>query len=307
MAVRFKQLDGFIAFTTVARLRSFTAAAAELEVSPQAVSQSLRAFEERLGVRLFNRTTRSVALNEAGERLLARAGPALGDLFDALETVQEFRDRPAGLLRINLPRPAYSGLLQPVLPAFHAAYPDIELELCFDDGFSDIVEPGFDAGIRLGESVVQDMVSVPLSREERIVIVATPDYLARRGVPLSVEDLHAHDCIRFRMPTGGVVYRWELLKDRREIEMQVDGPITVNDTGAMVSAALDGFGLGYVLECTAAAHLASGRLVRVLERACPTLSGFHLYYPSRRQLPAKLRCFIDYWQAHARGLREPAR
>lgn len=298
--VQLNQLDGFVVFATVARLRSFSAAAAELDVSPQAISQSLKTFEEKLGVRLLNRTTRSVGLNEAGEHLLAKAKPALDDLLEALDTVQDFRNKPTGLLKINLPRPVYSGLLQAALPAFHAAYPEISLELCFDDGFVDIVAQGFDAGIRLGESVAQDMVSIPLSHEERIVIVASPEYLARKGIPRTIEDVQSHDCIRFRMPSGGAVYRWELLQGNKEIELQVNGPITVNDTDAMVRAAVGGFGLGYMLECTVASELASGRLVRILEGMCPTLSGFHLYYPSRRQLPAKLRCFIDFWKSKGR-------
>lgn len=295
--MRIDQLDGLVAFRAVALARSFTAAAAQLEVSTQAISQSIKALENRLGVCLFNRTTRSVSLNEAGERFLLAAGPALSDLFEATEALQEFRHQPAGLLRINLPRPAMSGLLQPGLAEFHAAYPEIRLELSFDDGFVDIVALGLDAGIRLGESVAQNMVSVMLSREERIVILASPAYLQRRGEPKTIAELANHDCIRFRFPGSGAVFRWELLQDGRVLEQEVGGPVTVNDTAAMTQAALEGMGLAYVLECTVHEHLAAGRLRRVLPQACPAFPGFHLYYPGQRQQPMALRCFIDFWRA----------
>lgn len=294
--MKIDHLDGLVAFTTVSRTRSFTAAGAELEVTPQAVSQSIRSLAEKLGVRLFNRTTRSVSLNEAGAALFARVGPALTDVVEALDAVQASREKPAGLLRVNLPRPAFSGLLQPVLAKFHAAYPDIRLELTFDDGFVDIADRGFDAGIRLGESVAKDMVSVALSREERAVIVAAPGYLRTHGVPRSIGELQSHQAIRFRFPLSGGVYRWELLQDGKLVEVEVNGAITVNDTSVLVSSALDGLGLAYVLESVVTQHLSQGRLQRVLDAFCPSFQGFHLYYPSRRQMPAKLRCFIDFWR-----------
>lgn len=299
--MRIDQLDGLAAFRCVAQTRSFTAAAVQLAVSPQAVSQAVKALEARLGVRLFHRTTRSVSLNEAGERLWAKVGPALDDLFEATESVQEFRDKPMGLLRLGVSRPAFSALIQPAMVGFHAAYPDIGLELSFDDGFIDIVEKGIDAGIRLGDSVAQDMVSVKLSESEPIAILASPDYLARRGMPAGAADLKDHDCIRFRFPSTGVVFRWELLDEGRPIEMEVSGPITVNDTASMLSCAAEGLGLAYVLERTARDMLASGALRKVLPKASPVLPGFHLYYPSRRQLPPKLRCFVDFMTARLRG------
>jgi DNA-binding transcriptional LysR family regulator len=299
--MRIDQLDGLAAFRCVAQTRSFTAAAVQLAVSPQAVSQAVKALEARLGVRLFHRTTRSVSLNEAGERLWAKVGPALDDLFEATESVQEFRDKPKGLLRLGVSRPAFSALIQPAMVGFHAAYPDIGLELSFDDGFIDIVEKGLDAGIRLGDSVAQDMVSVKLSESEPIAILASPDYLARRGTPAGATDLKDHDCIRFRFPSTGVVFRWELLDEGRPIEMEVSGPITVNDTASMLSCAAEGLGLAYVLERTARDMLASGALRKVLPEASPVLPGFHLYYPSRRQLPPKLRCFVDFMTARLRG------
>lgn len=299
--MRIDQLDGLAAFRCVAQTRSFTAAAIQLAVSPQAVSQAVKALEARLGVRLFHRTTRSVSLNEAGERLWAKVGPALDDLFEATESVQEFRDKPMGLLRLGVSRPAFSALIQPAMVGFHAAYPDIGLELSFDDGFIDIVEKGLDAGIRLGDSVAQDMVSVKLSESEPIAILASPDYLARRGTPGQAADLKNHDCIRFRFASTGVVFRWELLDEGRPIEMEVTGPVTVNDTASMLSCAAEGLGLAYVLERTARDMLASGALRKVMPTASPVLPGFHLYYPSRRQLPPKLRCFVDFMTARLRG------
>jgi DNA-binding transcriptional LysR family regulator len=295
--MRIDQLDGLVAFRTVARTRSFTAAAAELEVSTQAVSQGVKALEARLSVRLFNRTTRSVALTEAGERLWARVGPALDDVMEATESVRELAEKPTGLLRISLPRVAFSGLLQPHLGRFHEQYPEITLDLRFDDGFIDIVERGLDAGIRLGSSVARDMVSLPLSSRETIVIVASPAYLKRRGTPKKIADLAQHDCVRFRFPSTDAIFRWELRDDAgRPVEVEVAGPVTVNDPISMVGCALEGLGLAYVFESIARDALATGKLKRVLPAACPTLPGLHLYFPSRRQLPMKLRCFVDFWK-----------
>ena len=295
--MRIDQLDGLVAFRTVARTRSFTAAAAELEVSTQAVSQGVKALETRLSVRLFNRTTRSVALTEAGERLWARVGPALDDVMEATESVRELAEKPTGLLRISLPRLAFGGLIQPHLGRFHAQYPGIALELRFDDGFIDIVARGLDAGIRLGDSVARDMVSLPLSPREPIVIVASPAYLKRRGTPKKISDLAQHDCIRFRFPSTEAIFRWELLDNGRLVEVEVAGPVTVNDPPSMVGCALEGLGLAYVFESIALDSLATGKLKRVLAAACPTLPGLHLYFPSRRQLPMKLRCFVDFWKS----------
>jgi DNA-binding transcriptional LysR family regulator len=299
--MRIDQLDGLIAFRAVAQTRSFTAAAAQLQVSPQAISQGVKALETRLSVRLFNRTTRSVALTEAGERLWARLGPALEDVREATESVRELAEKPTGLLRINLPRLAFGGLLQPQLARFHEKYPGIALEFCFDDGFVDIVEQGLDAGIRLGDSVARDMVSFPLSPREAIAIVASPAYLKRRGTPSKIADLAHHDCIRFRFPSTGAIFRWELLDGGRPVEVEVAGAVTVNDPPAMVGCALAGLGLAYVLENTAREPIAAGKLKRVLISACPTLPGLHLYFPSRRQLPMKLRCFVDFWRTLRSG------
>lgn len=304
--MRIDQLDGLVAFRCVAQTRSFTAAAAQLEVSPQAVSQAVKALEARLGVRLFHRTTRSVSLNEAGERLWGKVGPAMADLFEATESVQEFRDKPVGLLRLAVSRPAFSALVQPALAGFHAAYPDIKLELSFDDGFVDIVAKGLDAGVRLGDSVAQDMVSVAVSEREPIAILGSPDYLKRRGVPKKVSDLRQHDCIRFRFPGTGAVFRWELIDDGHPVEVEVHGPVTLNDTASMLACAREGLGLAYVLERTARDMLSAGALKKVLPDASPVLPGFHLYYASRRQVPPKLRCFVDYMTARRRSRRTRA-
>lgn len=295
-AMRIDQLDGLVSFRTVARTRSFTAAAAELEVSPQAVSQAVKSLETRLGVRLFNRTTRSVALTEAGERLWARVGPALDDVMEATESVRELATKPTGLLRISLPRIAFGGLLQPHLARFHQQYPGIGLDLCFDDGFVDIVALGLDAGIRLGDAVARDMVSLPMSAREPIVIVGSPSYLKRRGTPLKIADLAQHDCIRFRFPSTDAIFRWELLDNGRPVEVEITGPMTVNDPASMVGCAVEGLGLAYVFESIARDALAAGKLKRVLPTATPILPGLHLYFPSRRQLPMKLRCFVDFWK-----------
>lgn len=295
--MRIDQLDGLVAFRCVAQSMSFTAAAAQLEVSPQAVSQAVKALEARLGVRLFHRTTRSVSLTEAGQGLWTKVVPALSDLFEATEALQAFRDKRAGLLRIGVSRPAFSAWLEPALAGFHAAYPDIKVELSFDDGFIDIVAQGLDAGVRLGDSVAQDMVSVAASGGEPVAILGSPAYLALRGVPRRVADLVDHDCIRFRFPGSGAVFRWELLESGRLTEVEVAGVVTVNDTAAMLSCASAGLGLAYVLEGSARRQIMDGTLIKVLASASPVLSGFHLYYPNRHQLPLKLRCFIDFMKA----------
>jgi DNA-binding transcriptional LysR family regulator len=292
--MKLTQLDGMLAFATVAERRNFTAAAAVLEVTPSAVSQTVRQLEERLGVRLLNRTTRSVSLTEAGELFLARVAPAVSELTQAAAQMDEFRSGASGMLRLNVPHIVYAIYLQPLLPAFLARYPGIKLELDLDDGFVDIVAGGFDAGVRLGESVQLDMVSVPLTRQEQLCMVASPLYAQRRGLPHSIEQLQQHDCIRYRFRKSNAIYRWELLRDGQQIDVEVDGPLTVTNSVSMAAAALDGIGIAYVFTRQVKAELAAGTLLPVLPECWPTFTGFHLYYPSRRQMPAKLRAFIDY-------------
>jgi DNA-binding transcriptional LysR family regulator len=292
--MKLTQLDGLLAFVTVAKQGNFTAAAALLEVTPSAVSQTVRQLEERLGVRLLNRTTRSVSLTEAGEQFLSRVGPAVAELTQAAAELDDYRRGASGTLRLNMSHIVYVAYLRPLLPGFLARHPGIKVELDLDDSFVDIVAGGFDAGIRLGESVQVDMVSVPLTRQERICLVAAPDYVARRGLPASIEDLQQHDCIRFRFRKSNAIYRWELMRGEQMIEVEVNGPLIVTSSISMASAALDGIGIAYVFARQVQADLDAGRLLPVLPDCCPTFTGFHLYYPTRKQMPAKLRVFIDY-------------
>lgn len=295
--MKLTQLDGLLAFTAVARQGSFTTAAALLEVTPSAISQTVRQLEERLGVRLLHRTTRSVRLTEAGEQFLARVAPAVAEITQAAAELDEYRGGASGVLRLNMAHIAYAACVRPLLPGFLARHPAIKVELDLDDGFVDIVAGGFDAGVRLGESVQLDMVTVPLTRQERMCMVASPAYAARRGLPGSIEDLQRHDCIRFRFRKSQAIYRWEMLRDGRLIEVEVGGPLTVSSSVEMAAAALDGIGIAYVFVRQVEADLAAGRLLPVLSDCWPTFTGFHLYYPTRRQMPAKLRAFIDYCAA----------
>jgi DNA-binding transcriptional LysR family regulator len=288
------QLDGLLAFATVAERGGFTAAAAALEVTPSAVSQTVRQLEERLGVRLLHRTTRSVRLTEAGEQFLARVAPAVAELTQAAAELDEFRSGATGVLRLNMANIVYAVWLRPLLPGFLARHPGIKVELGFDEGFVDIVASGFDAGVRLGESVQLDMVAVPLTRQERLCMVAAPDYATRRGLPRTIEELQQHDCIRYRFRKNNAIYRWELMRDGRLVDVEVDGPLIVTNSASMADAARDGIGIAHVFLRQVESDLAAGRLVPVLPQCWSTQPGFHLYYPTRRHLPAKLRAFIDY-------------
>jgi DNA-binding transcriptional LysR family regulator len=292
--MKLTQLDGLLAFATVAERGNFTAAAALLEVTPSAVSQTVRQLEERLGVRLLHRTTRSVRLTEAGEQFLARVAPAVAELTQAAAELDAFRRGATGVLRLNMANIVYAVWLRPLLPGFLARHPGIKVELGFDEGFVDIVASGFDAGVRLGESVQLDMVAVPLTRHERLCMVASPDYVARRGLPLTIEELQRHDCIRYRFRKNNAIYRWELMRDGRLVDVEVDGPLIVTNSVAMAGAARDGIGIAHVFLRQVEGDLAAGRLVPVLPQCWSTQSGFHLYYPTRRHVPAKLRAFIDY-------------
>ena len=281
------------AFAAVAEAASFSRAARRLGVSPSALSQTLRGLEERLGVRLLNRTTRSVTPTEAGERLLDRLRPLFAEFDQAVQEVNRFRDAPAGRLRINVPRFAAAHLVGPVLGRFHRAHPGVELEVVVDDTITDIVAGRFDAGIRLGETLERDMVAVPLTGALELAAVAAPEYFAQHGVPESPADLHRHRCLRFRWPGGGDLYRWEFEKGGREIVLAVDGPLVVNDAALMLQAALGGVGIAYLLDRQAEADVAAGRLQRVLRDWSPRFPGFYLYHPGRRQTPPALRAFID--------------
>lgn len=292
--MKLTQLDGMVAFVAVAQRRSFTEAAAALEVTPPAVSQAVKQLEARLGVRLLHRSTRSVGLTDAGEHYLARVGPAVGELLEATHELDTWRDGLHGRVRLNAPLIAYETLLRPAVASFLLAHPGTRVELTLEDGFSDIVARGFDLGVRLGESVQGDMVAVALTPSERGCMVASPAYVARRGLPASIDELANHDCIRFRFPGSGAIYRWEVNHKGRLAEVEVDGPLTVSDSINMSRAALDGLGIAYVFERQVASDLAAGRLLPVLPEACPTLPGFHFYYPSRRQMPPTVRAFMDH-------------
>jgi DNA-binding transcriptional LysR family regulator len=292
--MKLTQLDGLVAFVAVARLRSFTAAAAALEVTPPAVSQALKQLESKLGVRLVHRTTRSVGLSAAGERYFARVAPAVSELLEAARELDGFRAGLAGTLRLNAPHVVHQMLLRRAVASFLAAHPAVRIEMALDDGFVDIAAAGFDAGVRLGESVQRDMVAVPLTARERMGLVASPAYAKRRGLPATIEQLREHDCVRFRFKSSGAVYRWELLRSRRRIDVEVDGPIMVSDSLGSASAALDGLGIAYVFERQVAADLAAGRLLPVLPGAWITQPGLHFYYPSRRQVNPVLKAFVAH-------------
>lgn len=283
------ELHGFAA---VARLRSFRRAATELNISPSALSHTLRGLETRLGIRLLNRTTRSVAPSQAGERLLARLAPALQEIDAALEEINDFRDTPQGTLRLNAPRAAAEYVLAPLAARFLQENPGMRLEIVADDNLVDIVAEGFDAGVRFGERLAQDMVAVPLGPAQRFVVVASPAYLAEHGAPRHPQQLAGYRCIRIRFPNG-TLYRWEFARGGEKLEVEVDGPLDLGDMPLMVRAAEDGVGLAYVYEQAAAAGIAAGRLVTVLDDWRPAEPGFFLYYPSRRLIPAGLRAFID--------------
>jgi len=285
-------LTHLAAFAAVARHRSFRRAGAELSLSTSAVSYAIRALEERLGVGLFHRTTRSVALTEAGQRLLLRLQPALGQVHDALEEMNQFRARPAGLLRINAARAAVPTQLGPRLSTFLRTHPDVRLELAENDGLVDIVAEGFDAGVRLHEFVPEDMVAVPLGPALRGLIVASPAYLARHPAPQHPHDLFQHECIRFRFASGHL-YKWQFERDGQALELDVRGRLTLSEQGTIIRAVLEGFGLAYVLEDAARDHLQAGTLVAVLEDWSPPFPGFVLYYPRQRQMAAALRAFVD--------------
>lgn len=299
--MRLTQLDGLLAFVTVAKHSSFTSAAAELDLSAAALSQSVRVLEERIGVRLFNRTTRSVSLTEAGEEYLGRVAPAISDLLEATESLSRFRDKPVGLLRLNAGRVVVSTLLRDLVPAFLAEHPTVRVEVHVDDGFCDIVAEGFDAGFRLGESVEKDMVAVPFGPPMQIAIVGSPAYFGTRSKPTSIADLKDHDLIRYRFPSSKQLYRWELVEDGQPVEVDTHGGFVCNDSVLMVDAALDGLGLAYTFDLAVEAHIKAGRLVRVLQDSCPVYPGFYIYYPGRRQLPLKLRRFIDFGVARLRA------
>jgi DNA-binding transcriptional LysR family regulator len=291
--VRHGALDGVEAFLAVARRKSFRRAAADLGVTPSAISQAVRALEARIGAPLFTRTTRSVGLTEAGERFLARARPAFEELVAAAEAARDLGRRPAGLLRLAVPRAVVPLLLQPMIASFCTAYPDIELEIAASEELVDIAQQGFDAGIRLGQFIAADMTIVRLTPPFRFVVVGSPAYLARAGTPDRPEDLRDHACLRQRLSNGGIAL-WRFLDGNRPLEVSVAGPLIANDFPSLLAAALEGVGLAQVPEPVAKAAVGEGRLRHLLAPFAPTTPGVFLYHSGRREVLPKLRAFIDH-------------
>jgi DNA-binding transcriptional LysR family regulator len=288
-----ENFNDLLAFLAVARERSFTRAAAKLGVSQSALSHTIRALEARLGLRLLTRTTRSVSPTEAGERLVQTVGHRFEEIESELQALSELREKPAGTIRITATDYAAETILLPKLAKFLPEYPDIKVEIIVDYGLTDIVAQRYDAGVRNGEQVAKDMIAVRIGPDLRMAVVGAPSYFAKRSLPKKPQDLTDHNCINLRLPTYGGLYAWEFEKGGRELRVRVDGQLVINDTFQMLNAALAGFGLAYVPEDLAHPHLAKGRLKRVLEDWCPPYSGYHLYYPSRRQSSPAFALLID--------------
>src|SRR5438477_5786232 len=286
-------LNDLLAFLAVGQERSFTRAASKLGVSQSALSHTIRGLEERLGVRLLTRTTRSVSPTEAGERLLHNIAPRLEEIEAEIQAVAELRNKPAGTIRITAMEYAADAILLPTLAKLLREYPDIKVEIIVDYGLTDIVAQRFDAGVRSGEQVAKDMIAVRIGPDMRMAVVGTPSYFKGRPEVKKPQDLINHNCITLRLPTHGGLYAWEFEKGSRELRVRVEGQLTYNTTGQMLTGALAGLGLAYVPEGLVQPHLAKGRLKRVLEDWCLPYSGYHLYYPSRRQPSAAFALFVD--------------
>ena len=288
-----EDLNALSAFVAVAQTHSFTKAAARLGISPSALSHAMRGLEERLGVRLLARTTRSVAPTEAGERLLTVVLPHLQGIESELSALNLLRDIPAGTIRLTASEHAAYTVIYPVLARLAADYPEIKIEVNVDNMLADLVAGRFDAGIRLGEHLERDMVAVRIAPDMRMAIVGTPAYFERHPRPETPQDLTQHECIGIRLPTHGGLLPWEFDKDGRSITVRVEGQLIFNTMSLALRAVLDGLGLGYCLDDMAAEAIADGRLIRVLEDWCEPFPGYHIYYPSRRQLSPALRLLID--------------
>ncbi|WP_423066856.1 LysR family transcriptional regulator [Devosia sp. CN2-171] len=286
-------IDDMQAFLAVARERSFTRAAAQLGVTPSALSHSMKGLEERLGLRLLSRTTRSVSPTEAGERLLRSIGPHFEHIEAEIAALSDFRDRPAGTIRVSCGDSVVEAVFRPVLKSFLAQYPDITVELAIDNGFVDIVEQRLDAGVRLGEALSKDMIAVRIGPDWRFTVVGTPEYFGRRSPPETPQDLTNHKCINLRLTTAGGLYAWELRKDGRELNVRVEGQLIFNSILPALSAALDGHGLANVPEYMSRPYIERGELVEVLADWSPTWQGFHLYYPNRRQPSPAFTAFVE--------------
>ena len=286
-------VNDLLAFIAVARDRSFTKAAAKLGVSQSALSHTIRGLESRLGLRLLTRTTRSVAPTEAGERLLQTVGPRFDEIDAELAALSALRDKPAGTVRITAGEHSADSVLWPAVAKLLPDYPDIKVEVVIDYGLTDIVTERFDAGVRLGEQVAKDMIAVRIGPDMRMLVVGAPAYFARYPKPATPQDLTLHNCINLRLPTLGGIYAWEFEKDGRELRVRVDGQLVFNSTPMILKAALDGAGLAYLPQDRVRDHIASGRLVPVLDDWCEPFAGYHLYYPSRRQLSPAFALLVE--------------
>jgi DNA-binding transcriptional LysR family regulator len=298
--VRQGALDGVEAFLNVAQYRSFRRAAAELGVTPSAVSQAVRALEARVGALLFIRTTRSVGLTEAGERFLSRAKPAFEELVAAGEIARDLGQRPTGLLRLSVPRAVVPILLEPLLASFSQAYPEIEVEVAASAELVDLAAEGFDAGIRMGQFIAADMIAVRLTPPYRMAIVGSPGYLAAHDAPERPEDLRHHACLRWRRSNGALAL-WSLNDGNQTIEIAVAGPLIANDFPTVMGGAVEGMGLAQLPAPMVAAAIKAGRLIEVLEPFAPMAPGVFLYYPSHRQMLPKLRAFVDHVKSNSPG------
>jgi DNA-binding transcriptional LysR family regulator len=286
----FSELAAFIA---VAEAGSFTRAAAKLGLSQSAVSYSVRMLEQKLGVRLISRTTRSLSLTDAGQRMLRNLRPAFDHIESEIAAVTALRDKPAGTIRITTFRYAATSVLWPVVTKFLAEYPDIEMEIILDEGLTDIVADRVDAGIRVGEQVQKDMVAVKIGPDLRMAVVGSPSYFAKHTIPQTPRDLGEHRGVSYRQTTGGGLYAWEFERDGEELQVRMNGPLILNDGLMLEAAALDGLALAYTFEEQVSKHIADGRLIRVLEDWCEPFPGYHLYYPSRRQHTAAFALFVE--------------
>jgi DNA-binding transcriptional LysR family regulator len=304
--VRQGALDGVEAFLSVAQHRSFRRAAAELGVTPSAMSQAVRALETRVGATLFIRTTRSVGLTEAGERFLSRAKPAFEELVAASAVARDLGQRPAGLLRLTVPRSVVPILLDPLIASFNQAYPEVEVEIAASEELVDLAAGGFDAGIRMGQFIAADMIAVRLTPPLRFVVVGSPAYLASRGRPKHPDDLRQHACLRLRRSNGALAL-WSLNDDGRAIEIAVAGPLIANDFPTLVGAAIEGVGLAQVPEPIARGAMTAGKLMPVLEPFVTMTPGVFLYYPGHRQIMPKLRAFIDHVKSRVDAGGKPRR
>jgi len=288
-----ENFNDLAAFATVAKERSFTRAAAKLGVSQSALSQTIRALEDRIGLRLLTRTTRSVAPTEAGERLLQTVAPRFEEIEAQLAALSELRDKPAGTVRITAGEHPAISILQPALKRFLPEHPDINVEIIVDYGLTDIVSEGYDAGVRMGEQVAKDMIAVRIGPEMRMAVVASAAYFEQHSIPQTPQELAAHKCINIRLPTYGGLFPWGLEKDGREVKVRGEGQLVFNNLGLRLTSALDGLGVAYMPEDQVLPYVAEGRLIRVLEDWCPYFPGYHLYYPSRRHSSPALALLVD--------------